>query len=394
MNGPIFRRFHRDIVTLKAHHWKYWFDLYSGCAHNCQYCLYRRDESFSEDIRPLLSDPVRQLKEALQRLSDVKGIFYLGATSDIYQPIERETRQARQTLQLFFDLELPIVLGTKSPLILRDLDILEAMARRNLVEVSITIISLDPAFARFVEVGAPTIEERLETARELSSFGIPVNFHVAPLIPNYFNDYELVEFVSTLRDTGAVGMYSCILGIRRAYRQSFFDSMMKLNPSLARYLESVYISEEKTHAALPFEDIVLKEMTRLRDVCCQAGFDFFCEHIPAFDSRTRTGGIFGAKLPTTGDMYRYLVSLGKEEYLQTDLIDFTSQFPSADSSFTDLVLNEWQAGRLFEGTYLHPYRVGDNRLACEQSSDRSQSVHHYYLTSQLDTSLSEVLTCE
>ena len=77
----------------------------------------------------------------------------------------------------------PVGIVTKSALVLRDIDILARMARRNLVKVALSVTSLDPKLARVMEPRAATPARRLEAIRQLSEAGIPTSVMVAPVIP-------------------------------------------------------------------------------------------------------------------------------------------------------------------------------------------------------------------
>jgi DNA repair photolyase len=129
----IMKRFHKDLVTLKAHHWKNFFDLYRGCLHNCSYCLYRRNEAFGREIQPIKGVNTDRLAEELDAVKPV-GITYLGAISDVYQPIEEKLRLTRSMIEVFCKKHLPLIIATKVSLILRDIDLLTYLASKGLVE--------------------------------------------------------------------------------------------------------------------------------------------------------------------------------------------------------------------------------------------------------------------
>jgi DNA repair photolyase len=72
-----------------------------------------------------------------------KQIIYIGATIDPYQMLEKKVRATRQVLERLVERELPVVILTKSPLILRDLDLLLALNRKGLVLVQFTVLTTD-----------------------------------------------------------------------------------------------------------------------------------------------------------------------------------------------------------------------------------------------------------
>lgn len=374
----ILKRFHKDVATLKAHQWKHFFDLYRGCSHNCAYCLYRQDENFGKCI-PIPGVTADQLAVELDNVKPA-GITYLGATSDIYQPMEKGLQLVRPILEIFCKKRLPIILATKSLLIRRDIDLLSRLAKDGLIEISITIITLDESFAKLLEPGAPSPSERLELTRELTSSGIPVSFHVAPFIPNYFSDAALRKFVYTLRETKAIGAYSCIMGMRRAYRDTLIKKIGTVDQALAMYLVGIYDEPKITCAVSPLARVVSAEMERFSQTCRECGFEFYCEHLPCLDTSTRTGGIFRFKLPTIGDIYHHFIELDKQEVLFSDVEDYLVDFPAVDEAYRSLVVDLWQAGILFQDTCFAA--VGTK--PCEK----------YILTDSVQLAVSEVMTCD
>jgi len=377
-NQKILKRFHKDIATLKAHHWKNFFDLYQGCLHNCIYCLYRYDENFGKNITPISKVNTSRLAKEFDNVKPV-GITYLGATSDIYQPVEKRMELVRPILSVFCEKRLPLVIATKSLLIRRDIDLLSQLARDGLIEVSITMITLDEGFAKFLEPGAPVPKDRLNIARELTSNGIPVSFHVAPLIPGYFNDVSLREFITALQKTGASGAYGCILGMRRPYKENVLESIRIIDSALAEYLSEIYGSTDGSNAVSPLTQVVFAEMERFSRICKDCGFEFYCEHIPPLDTNTRMGGIFRFKLPTTGDMYRHFKEQGKQEVIFDDLEEYLANFSAVDVEYRSLVVSFWQAGILFQDTDLVPIGI---------------EPENYVFTDSIKLKVGEVMTCD
>jgi DNA repair photolyase len=89
----------------------------------------------------------------------------------------------------------PVALITKSSLIERDIDVLSAMAKRNLVHVAISITTQDHQLSRYLEPRATASARRFETIRRLSAAGIPVSLNIAPVIP-FLTDHELEQLIA------------------------------------------------------------------------------------------------------------------------------------------------------------------------------------------------------
>src|SRR4029077_4190971 len=117
-------------------------------------------------------------------------VIAIGTHTDPYQPIERRYEVMRGILEGLERAGHPVGIVTKSALVLRDIDILARMARRNLVKVALSVTSLDGRVARVMERRAAPPPRRLEALRKLSDAGIPTSVMVAPVIPA-INDMEI-----------------------------------------------------------------------------------------------------------------------------------------------------------------------------------------------------------
>jgi DNA repair photolyase len=107
----------------------------------------------------------------------------IGSNTDPYQPIEKSWRLTRAALALLNECNHPCTIVTKNALIERDIDILAPMAERNLVQVFISINSLDNKLASKLEPRASAPHRRLQTVKALHDAGVPVGVLVAPIIP-------------------------------------------------------------------------------------------------------------------------------------------------------------------------------------------------------------------
>ena len=126
----------------------------------------------------------------------------MGTNTDPYQPIEREYKITRSLLDVLNQCRHPLTIVTKSRLILRDMDILLELAALNLVQVFISVTTLDAELARKMEPRASTPQRRVETIRTLSEAGIPVGLMFAPIIP-CVNDAEMESILDVCVEAGA-----------------------------------------------------------------------------------------------------------------------------------------------------------------------------------------------
>jgi len=182
---------------------------YRGCEHGCIYCFARPTHAYL-DFSPGLDfetqlvikpDAPELLRKALQKSSYACDVIAMGTNTDPYQPIEREQRITRQILEVLSEYRHPISIVTKSALVERDIDILSAMAGRNLVQVSISFSSMDKELARTLEPRAASPKRRLQTIERLHQAGIPTGVLLAPIIP-VLTDPELEHILRTVAKLG------------------------------------------------------------------------------------------------------------------------------------------------------------------------------------------------
>jgi DNA repair photolyase len=129
-------------------------------------------------------------------------VIAMGTNTDPYQPIERRYQITRQVLEVLNRFNHPAGITTKSANVLRDVDILADMAKRNLVKVFISVTTLDRDLARTMEPRASTPELRLKAIAGLHAAGIPVGVSVAPIIPA-LTDMEIESIIERAAEAGA-----------------------------------------------------------------------------------------------------------------------------------------------------------------------------------------------
>ncbi|MCJ2182611.1 PA0069 family radical SAM protein [Novosphingobium sp. 1949] len=185
-------------------------NAYNGCEHGCIYCFARPSHAW-HDLSPGLDfetrlfakpDAPRLLRETLARRSYHPAPIAMGTNTDPYQPIEGRYRITRQILELCLEVRHPVTLVTKSDRILADLDLIEALARDNLVSVGLSITSLDPRLSRLLEPRAASPSKRLDALEKLCTAGVPAHAMIAPVIPA-LTDGELEAIIAACAARGA-----------------------------------------------------------------------------------------------------------------------------------------------------------------------------------------------
>jgi DNA repair photolyase len=163
---------------------RYNMNLYRGCQHQCIYCDSRSAcygiENFS-DVRVKVN-AIELLRDALPRKRQV-GTVGFGSMSDTYGPVERKYTLTQQALGVLAEFGFPAHIITKSALVVRDIDVLQAVQARTFALVSFSITTADDDLARIVEPGAALPSARFDAMRQLSAAGIHTGVVLMPLLP-------------------------------------------------------------------------------------------------------------------------------------------------------------------------------------------------------------------
>jgi DNA repair photolyase len=183
---------------------------YQGCEHGCIYCYARPSHAYL-GLSPGLDFETRLfakenaaelLRQELSRPHYRCELISLGANTDPYQPAERKARITRGVLEVLWECRHPVGIVTKGSLVERDLDLLEPMAAEGLVQVFVSIGTLEGEIARTLEPRAAAPHRRVETLRRLAARGVPCGVLVAPVIP-FLNDKDMEAVLEAAAAAGA-----------------------------------------------------------------------------------------------------------------------------------------------------------------------------------------------
>jgi DNA repair photolyase len=159
----------------------------------------------------------------------------LGSNTDPYQPVERTLKLTRSVLEVLDRFNHPVGIVTKSAGVLRDLDILSAMAARRLVRVYVSVTTLDDKLARTMEPRAAAPQRRLQAIAELTRAGVPTGVMAAPMIPG-LNDAEMERILEAAARAGARHAGYVLLRLPHELRQMFEDWLHTHMPDRAKHV--------------------------------------------------------------------------------------------------------------------------------------------------------------
>src|SRR4051812_3327446 len=222
---------------------------YRGCSHACAYCFARptheyldlnAGRDFEKEIIVKVNVP-EVLRAELARPSWPGEPVALGTNTDPYQWIEGRYRLMRGIWEAFRDAANPCSILTKSPLLLRDKDLLLQIAERAEVSACLSIPTLDEKAWRATEPHTPNPRARIEAVAELNRVGIPTGVLIAPLMPGINDSPKQVEqLVELCLEAGAVSIGGQTLFLRGSTRDVFFEWLREHRPDLVPRYEKLY----------------------------------------------------------------------------------------------------------------------------------------------------------
>jgi DNA repair photolyase len=219
---------------------------YRGCEHGCVYCYARPTHAYlglspGLDFETKLHakfDAATLLERELGRPGYACQPIALGTNTDPYQPVERRLKITRGVLEVLARCQHPVTIVTKSAAVVRDLDLLAPMARRNLARVAISVTTLDGELARRLEPRAAAPHRRLQAIRELSAAGVPTAVMVAPIIPA-LTDQEIERILAAGTAAGASSAGYVLLRLPHEVKELFEDWLSAHAPGRAAHVLSL-----------------------------------------------------------------------------------------------------------------------------------------------------------
>jgi len=189
------------LVASKLPASDYVVNPYTGCTFACAYCYASFMGRFVGepieawgDYLSVKINAVEVFRADLRRLPSTKrqSTIFLSSVTDAWQGPEKKYKLTRAILEILRDDHYPglISILTKSPLVLRDVDVIAALPQ---TEVGVTITATDDQIGRFMEARAPLASERLRTLRALNRAGIATYAFIGPLLPHYRYRHDLLE---------------------------------------------------------------------------------------------------------------------------------------------------------------------------------------------------------
>lgn len=171
-------------ILSKSKVYPYVINPYLGCQHSCSYCYARFMKKYSGHLEPwgqfvdVKINAPELLKKEVNRKK--RGEVWISGVCDPYQPVEAKYKITRQCLEILAENNWPVIIQTKSPLVLRDLDILK---RGENFQVGFSLATADEAIKKLFEPHTPPIKDRVVALGELHRAGLKTYAMIAPILP-------------------------------------------------------------------------------------------------------------------------------------------------------------------------------------------------------------------
>lgn len=260
---------------------------YVGCEFGCTYCYARDTHRYAAERNDLPAESLPAWEAFERRILVKTGVadvlartlepgrlgttpLVIGTATDPYQPAERRFGLTRKILEVLLGHRgLAIEIITKSPLVVRDADLLRRLARRNEVTVNVSLATLDRRLARRLELKSPVPEARIRGLARLTEGGIYAGLLMAPILPGITDDRAgLGRLMEAARGAGARYVIGSALRLGPAARRRFLPVLAREFPELAQRYARHYARREGVspayHQALS---------ARLQELQRRHGFD-------------------------------------------------------------------------------------------------------------------------
>ena len=272
---------------------KWSLNPYGGCVHRCTFCFavqYRvvAEQGTQQDFGTRLfikTNLLHVLAQELRRPSLQGEHITLGTATDPYQPVEGRYKLTRGALRLLRDHGNTVSLLTKSPMIVRDVDLLADLARLTSAQVFFSITTVDLDLWPTVEPGTANPFHRLRAMRTLRDAGVAAGVMMAPVLPGLTDSAASIEAVAAAaRDHHAAYFSATALRLAPHVKEFYLGFVRDTYPDLLPRYKRAYPG---AYAPLDYRQKLDERILRIRTRYGFAGHhrDRFAEPTPRWPAQ-------------------------------------------------------------------------------------------------------------
>lgn len=220
---------------------KWSLNPYRGCVHACHYCYARETHTFlglnaDSDFENQIfvkSNIAAVLDRELSRPGWSGESIAIGTATDCYQPAEKRFRLTRACLEVLLKHRNPFSVVTKSSLIVRDLEVIRAIAEVADVRIYFTVTTVDQELSDRLEPGAFPPQVRLDALRALADAGIHCGVMMSPVVPGINDSQDHIDRVTeAAAAAGAKSVYAGPLRLAAPVKNHFYTFLQHEFPDL------------------------------------------------------------------------------------------------------------------------------------------------------------------
>ncbi|MCH2201580.1 MAG: PA0069 family radical SAM protein [Fuerstiella sp.] len=203
---------------------------YRGCLHGCSYCYARPSHEYlglsaGLDFETKIfvkRNAASLFRKWLCRRGYEPAPVTMSGVTDCYQPVEKTFQITQSCLKIAAEACQPMSVITKNALVCRDVKLMARMASDDLIQVAVSMTSLDQSLTKLLEPATSAPAARLRAVKELTAAGIPVHVMVAPVIPG-LNDSEIPAILEAAAEAGARSSSHILLRLPHSVKDLFSD---------------------------------------------------------------------------------------------------------------------------------------------------------------------------
>jgi len=244
-------------------------NIYRGCSHRCVYCFanythsYLNSKNFFDDI--FVKTNIAELfeKEIASLSWKTEPICICGVT-DCYQPIEETYKIMPKILGSLIKHKNPALIVTKSDLILRDIKLIEELAKLTTINIATTITTMDEALAKHLEPGAPTPEKRMKVLAKMKDIGCETTLLLMPILPRITDSKENLEQIfANAKECCIDNIYSSMLYLRGQTKENVMSFLKDFSQPIfeeySKIFRKVYAPKQERMAVYHIIKILRKK---------------------------------------------------------------------------------------------------------------------------------------
>ncbi|MDR0768189.1 MAG: radical SAM protein [Methanosarcinales archaeon] len=229
-------------------------NIYRGCENGCKYCfaIYSHKYMKSEELKDQSPDSyydqiyvktnvAEQLDKELSRPGRKKAVVNIGGVCDSYQRAESLFELMPDILKVMLKHKNPIIISTKSDLILRDFDLIDELSKHVFVNIASTITTVDENLREKIEPGAVSTKRRFDMLEKFKKTDATIGVHTMPILPYLTDMPENLEAIfSKTKEIGAEYIIVQTLYLRSQTKQTYLEFIKSEFPELLESTKQLY----------------------------------------------------------------------------------------------------------------------------------------------------------